>query len=321
VLVKNLLTPKGDSMSVFPFQNSNYGFPSPLTSPVLPPIISLRTPKTNDFAPIGSLWIYTTGNAAYILVSIVSNVATWNLLEASSGAGVFSSLTVTPGPVSLTGTTTINTSGAANTNIGSGTNTGTVTIGSTAHSTAVDIFAPTVDIDSSTGGGVTVGDSITTGSVSMATSLTTGGLVLGSNAGTAATTLIYGGSGTGGIVLQGGTGSTSSVGNVQIVPGTATSASPSASATLNQRVGVVTFTGFTTASAGDQAYTIVNSKILTTSFVMVSVANLNTSGNGAEIGVFSVTQAAGSIIVNTSNAGAGALGAGDNVLISFVINS
>jgi hypothetical protein len=90
---------------------------------------------------------------------------------------------------------------------------------------------------------------------------------------------------------------------------------------MNNRVGVATFTGFTTASAGTQAFTITNSTVLTTSGVQVMVSNLNASGNGAQMGIQGITQAAGSIVVNTKNNGGGALGAGDNVLITFWIIS
>jgi hypothetical protein len=121
--------------------------------------------------------------------------------------------------------------------------------------------------------------------------------------------------GTGGIVL------TPVAGNISVAPGTATVASPTASSTINDRLGCVTFTGFTTAATGTQAFTITNSNILTTSAVHVTITNLNASTNGAQMTIQNVTQAAGSIIVNTKNNGGGALGAGDNVLINFWIMS
>jgi hypothetical protein len=365
-------------------QTSLYGFSSPLTPALQPPIVANRAPNTNDYTQIGVLWVYPATNQAWILVSIVSNVATWNLIEASGSAGVFLSLTVSPGPITLTGATTINSFGASAVNIGTSTYAGTITIGNAAHANTVNIFSPTIDIDGPAAGVITIGDTLTTGSitvgsslstgtitiggtaetgtltlgsssatnsvligngagattvsignaniagavnignalttgsVTIANALTTGGLSLGSNAGAGSATTIYAGN-TGGIILTGGTGSTSGTGNVQVVPGTVSSAT--ASATLNQRVGVATFTGFTTAGAAKQAFTIVNSKILATSFVSVSVSNLNASTNGALMGIQGVTQAAGSIVVSCINNAAGALGAGDNVLISFVVNS
>jgi len=127
------------------------------------------------------------------------------------------------------------------------------------------------------------------------------------------------------LTLQAGTGATglklSAAGNVQVVPATGSSASPTASITMNNRVGTATFTGFTTASAGTQAYTITNSTVLATSGIYCTVTNLNASTNGAQIGIQGITQAAGSFIVNTKNNGAGALGAGDNVLITFWVIS
>lgn len=117
-------------MSVKQLPNNLYGFTSPLTTSPFNPIISKRAPTTSDFAPLGATWIYTTSNLAYILTSIVSNSATWLLIESASGAGVFASLTVTPGPISFTGTTgitgattiigttSINATGTASTTIG-----------------------------------------------------------------------------------------------------------------------------------------------------------------------------------------------------------
>jgi hypothetical protein len=127
------------------------------------------------------------------------------------------------------------------------------------------------------------------------------------------------------LTLQAGTGATglklSAAGNVQMVPATDTQASPSAASTVNNRVGCITFTGFTTASAATQDFTITNSTVLTTSCVLVTVTNLVASGNDAKMSLVGVKQAAGSIVINTKNNGTQALGAGDNVLINFWILS
>lgn len=102
---------------------------------------------------------------------------------------------------------------------------------------------------------------------------------------------------------------------------TATAASPTAAVTSNSYSIVATFTGFTTAAAGSQAFTINNSLITLTSGVEVTVTSLNASGNLAVLTLDGIVQAEGSIIVNVTNNGAGALGAGDNVIISVkVIN-
>jgi hypothetical protein len=130
---------------------------------------------------------------------------------------------------------------------------------------------------------------------------------------TTSTTTIKGG--TGGIII------TPTSGNVSMAPATSSTASATTTVTMNNRVGCATFTGFTTASGSSQSFTITNSNVLTTSCVLVTVANLNASTNGAQMSLVGVTQAAGSIVVNTKNNGSGALGTGDNVLINFWILS
>jgi hypothetical protein len=127
------------------------------------------------------------------------------------------------------------------------------------------------------------------------------------------------------LTLQAGTGTTglslSAAGNVQVVPSTASTASATVTVTLNTRVLATTWTGFTTAAAGVQDFTIVSSKILTTSAIMVTISNLNASGNDARMGYVGITQSAGQIIVHTKNNGSGALGAGDNIIITVWILS
>lgn len=92
------------------------------------PIVAQRAPLTTDKAPLGTLWVYPASNSAWVLTSIVANSASWENI--GGGAGVFTSLTVTPGPINLTGTTNINITGAATTTIGTG-GTGAVDIGNT----------------------------------------------------------------------------------------------------------------------------------------------------------------------------------------------
>lgn len=109
-------------------------------------------------------------------------------------------------------------------------------------------------------------------------------------------------------------------GNVSVVP--VTSSGSSTTPTLNGRVGVVTVTGLTTAdSGGTQTITITNSSVLATSGVFVTLTHLNASTNGANLRIEDVTIAASTIALKYSNNGAGALGSGDNVLISFWVIS
>jgi hypothetical protein len=174
--------------------------------------------------------------------------------------------------------------------IGQANNGGSVQIGNAAN-TSITVTTSDMTINTVAAGTIEIGDSITTGSMSIATGLTTGSLTIGGS------------------------------GNVRIVPATGGAASPATSATINHRVGVATFTGFTTAPAASQAFTISNSTIATTSFINVTVSNLNASTNGALMSLVAITQSASQIVVHTTNNGPGALGSGDNVLISFVVNS
>ena len=96
------------------------------------PIVANRAPSSLDQAEIGQIWIYSSNNFVYILTSISIGAFNWQLIESSGGAGVFSSLTVNPGPINLTGvltqlgTANINASGTAATNIGAAGSTTTV---------------------------------------------------------------------------------------------------------------------------------------------------------------------------------------------------
>lgn len=292
-------------MASFPKQNS-YGFPAPYSVLPNPPIIAKRAPTSHDIGyPLGQVWIYSASNAAYILVSIASNSATWNLLESSGGSGVFTTLNVsglsTLAALTQTGTANINTSGSAATNIGTGSNSGVVTIGNSA-STGIDILV-------GSGGFALDGNG---NAVAIANDAAANIVTLGSTTASASLT------------LQAGTGATginlNAAGNVQVVPATDSQASPSAASTLNRRVGRVLFTGFTTASAGKQAFTITNSTVLANSGIFVTVANVHNS-NDAQMTLTSVVVAAagGSFVVNTTNNGAAALDG--NVIISFWVIS
>ncbi len=161
--------------------NVGYSLNQPLTIMAPMPIVGRRAPTVNDINyQIGQEWVFPASNAVYFLTSVVSNSASWTL-SSSGGAGVFSSLTVTPGPISLTGTTSINTSGAAATSIGTG-GTGAVNIGNTTGNTAVTgtlttsagITATTGNIVASAGNlTATLGNiAASAGSVTAATSVT-----------------------------------------------------------------------------------------------------------------------------------------------------
>lgn len=116
--------------------NVGYGQSQPLINIFNPPTLSAVDPGVNNRKPIGSIWVNRSSNAIWGLSSITNNSANWQLLTNAGGAGSFTSLTVTPGPISLTGTTSINTSGSGVTTIGTG-GTGAVNIGNSSGNTAV----------------------------------------------------------------------------------------------------------------------------------------------------------------------------------------
>ena len=57
-----------------------YGLSQPEFATPPMPIVTLRDPLDSDFAEIGKLWINTATNGAWLLTSVVANVATWTAL-------------------------------------------------------------------------------------------------------------------------------------------------------------------------------------------------------------------------------------------------
>jgi hypothetical protein len=350
-----------------------YGLTEPLPALAPYPIRANRVPNTADKGyPIGQLWVYVAGNAAYVLTSIVNNLANWQLLETGGGAGVFASLVVTPGPISLTGTTTVNTAGAATTSIGN------------AAGGAVSIVSPVLGLDSSAAGAITIGSSLVAGTLSEGGALQTGAISLGIStagqtinvgnavnvgaqvvniangaSGANSTVNILSGNGTAGTqtaniangsrasavniatnaaaanavivgslnaasttTIRGGTGLAGGIvlnaqGFTQVVAATDTQASPSAASTLNANVGAVTFTGFTTAAAAKQVFTITNSEAALNSQILATVAN--EGANDAQMYITRINRAVGSFAVTVVNDGAAALN-GDLTLTFWILN-
>lgn len=99
--------------------------------------------------------------------------------------------------------------------------------------------------------------------------------------------------------------------NAQVA--TDTVASPGTTATVDAALGKATFTGFTTAAAGTQVFTITNAIVTAASTILVSASNLG--ANDAQMTVTRVTPGAGTFDVTLTNNGAAALN-GD-VIISF----
>lgn len=148
-----------------------YGLSSPLPLLAPFPIKANRVPTTADkgFA-IGQLWVYVAGNAAYILTSVVNNLANWQLIEVSGGAGVFTTLTST-GQFNLD-TTAV----------------GVNTLGNTTGATSISSLVGTggYSVDGVGASNYTWGASTTTGTMAFGGTAGTGAMTFGSSSGTQA---------------------------------------------------------------------------------------------------------------------------------------
>ena len=317
-----------------PFIQVGYGLTQALINTAPYPIVAKRAPTTSDTGYlIGTLWVEpvntsnTAVNGAWILTSIINNSATWESI--TGGSGTFTSLTVTPGPISLTGTTTINTTGAATTSIGSTTGaSGIIQRVGTGNYSLDGVGASTYSFGpSTTTGTITIGGTAQTGSITLGSSTGTNTINIGTGTGTtsinvgtgaAPDVVTIGSTNTSAsTTIQAGTGgiSLSAAGIVKMTPATGTSST--AAVTINARVGVATFTGFTTAAAASQLFAITNSFVTATSAILVTVANTGT--NAAYMTMVQVLPTASSFGVETTNNGSAALNG--NVIITFwVIN-
>lgn len=122
----------------------------------------------------------------------------------------------------------------------------------------------------------------------------------------------------GGIQLTTGGGAIalSSSGIVTMTPGTSSAASPGTNVTINARVGVATFTGFTTASGAEQLFTVTNSYATTTSGVIATA--YQNGANDAQLSV-AVKSVAGTLTFDVFNDGAAAVN-GDIIITFWIIN-
>lgn len=117
-------------MGISSFNVNSYTRNQPELRIPQPPIVAKRSPNNNDKYTISQEWINTLTNAVFVLTSYVNGIPTWS--DITGASGLFTAITVTTGPNSILGTTSINNSGIASTNIGTGTNSGVTTIGNTA---------------------------------------------------------------------------------------------------------------------------------------------------------------------------------------------
>jgi len=146
--------------------NTQYGWPNPLADLPLGTLVIPRAPTPQDYGIPGQFWMDSSvlpGNMWY-MSNNAAGLYNWVVLSAAGASGVFSSLAVTPGPISLTGATTINTTGAALTTIGTG-GTGAVHIGNATGNTSVTGTLSATGTISSSAGSVTAFLGVTGASV------------------------------------------------------------------------------------------------------------------------------------------------------------
>jgi len=293
-----------------------YGLDNALQNLAPQPIQANRAPLSTDTAAVGAIWCYPATLQVWINDGIVNGASQW-VQVSEGGSGTFTSLLVNPGPVTTQGTGAVNISAdavATTVNVGTGAAVKTVALGSSngASSTAIASGSGNLTIASNAGtltmsstnqtleiisgtGALSISDDAAATTVNIASGAAAKTLNLGSSTTTSATNII---AGTGGILLG-------AAGIVKVNPTTPTAASPTATVTSNARVISATFTGFTTAAAGTQAYTVVSSAILATSGIFVTITG--------------VQQLVGSVVVNTTNNGGSSV-AGNVIVNVWVIN-
>ncbi len=257
--------------------------------------------------------IATGAVANTVIIGSTSSTSASTLQSGSGGTSVTAAngaITVASG----TGAMNISADAAATTlSIGTGAAAKAVTLGSTNTTSATTVQGGSGGVTITGTNGIITANS-GTGAVSVSTdaaattvNLATGAgaktVALGSTNTTSATTI---NAGSGGI-------HTVSAGLVNIDTAVDTQASPSATSILNVNAGAATFTGFTTASAGTQSFTITNSLVTTSSNILCTVCN--EGANDAQMQVTRITRAAGSFVVATKNQGAAALNG--NVVVTF----
>lgn len=182
---------------------------------------------------------------------------------------------------------------------------GNITLASAAGTVLIDA-AGVVELNSSAGA-ISIGNDAVAQAINIGTGAAARTLTVGNVTGATAVNI---NAGTGGFNVA-------SAGIVTIDVATDTQASPTAASTLNVNAGMATFTGFTTAAAATQDFTITNSLVSATSSILVSISN--EGANDAQMTVTRVKRGAGSFVVTATNNGAAALNG--NLSITFFVLS
>jgi hypothetical protein len=160
-----------------------YGLSDALITEAPFPIQALRAPTAGDIGYLpGTIWVDKPDSAIYILVSIVANQANWLLMEASGGAGVFTTLT-------STSTSNIGVgAGNVTVNIATGSGNNPITIGGTGNNV--------IEVGSNqAGGSIDLGENMTTGSINIGGLVQTGAIFVGTGTGAQVISIGNGGGG------------------------------------------------------------------------------------------------------------------------------
>ncbi len=254
-------------------------------------------------------------NATDALGGITLSAAGNTVNTALSAAGETHTLTNLPFTVA-TGSGTINIGndgGILTANFGTGgTNTKTVRVGSTAVASTTTVQGGTVGVTvtAAATGTVDISADTAANTVRLGTGAAVKAVTIGSTT-TTSSTIIQGGA-TGSIQLNGS-------GLVSMAPGNVATVGGNPAATLDTNVGRLTFTGFTTAAAASQVFTITNAKVIANSGILVTVQNNGAAD--AQLTIARVNPAVGSFAVTVRNDGAAALDVGSNVIITFWVIS
>jgi hypothetical protein len=257
------------------FFNTAYGITNALQNVFPAPVVANRAPLTTDTGyQLGTIWIHKALNDAYVLTSVVSASATW--LNMAGGGGSFSSLTVTPGPISLTGTTTINTTGSATTSIGSTTGASGIT---------ELVGTGNFSLDGVAGSTYTIGASTTTGTIAIGGTAQTGAITLGSSSGTNIVNL---GTGAGATTVNIATGVTNAK-------------------TINVGTGAAMANTIAIGGTGANVVTIANTQ--TAGSIAIGTAmttgTVSIGGTGLQTGNFDLAPGTGAQAITLGNGGTG----------------
>lgn len=222
---------------------------------------AMRAPSTQDVYPAGTRWQDNSVNPAIIYQTTGGGI--W--YSDASASGSFTTLVVTPGPVSLTGTTSINTSGAAVTSINTG-GTGALNLGNATGNTAVT-------------GSLTSSAALSANNISSTTTIAAGTSV---TAGTTVTATLGNITATNGNIVRGTAGNkdvyssvatttaagANSAGTVTLVNGTATIATTAV--TANSQIRLYR-QGIGATGANALGFLTITTKTAGVSFVIASV--------------------------------------------------